>query len=289
MNTSHIPALTLVKAGAGAGKTYRIQQQLTEWIRQGQVRADRILAVTFTKAAANEMRERIRLNLLQHGMVEDANRVQQASISTIHGFGFSLIEGFAYEKGLSPTPRQLSEAEENQLIRQALHQVEAISPLLNHLERYGYTLRMRGTEYVDGATQLKNAIVAVIGKLRALGKGIDEHRDGKSADDAQYLLTQARNTLTEAYGHTGKASTLNNALWVAIQALREKYPDKEVLQGEWGSNAESRNFIEHAYKASSEQIAADWSLWLALQTISAPKIVGKSKEHPDAQLALAIW
>lgn len=287
MSESTLAPLSVVKAGAGAGKTYRIQQQLTDWIRHGTIRADRILAVTFTHAAANELRERIRLALLKDGLVEAANLVQQSTINTIHGFGFEILGSFAYEQGLSPTPRQLTEAEENQLIRQALHHVEAITSILDALPAYGYTGGYAKNAYQDGATQLKNRILQVIHKLRLLGQGLDE-----DPNTTAQLLQQAQSELTTAYGPTRGADTLNQALWQAILAVRQHFPDQATLEGEWASNDATRQFVRAIYEASAEQLTHDWTLWTALQTIAtAPKISNPNKEteHPQASLARAVW
>ena len=67
-----LPPLTIIPAGAGSGKTYTIQQQLGEWVVKGLVAPERIVAVTFTEAAAAELRERIRAKLLSLGRLEDA-------------------------------------------------------------------------------------------------------------------------------------------------------------------------------------------------------------------------
>ena len=93
-NPAVLPARknTLVKAGAGAGKTYTVQSTLADWVKQGQVKADRILAVTFTTDAANEMRERIRLSLLKEGLMKEAQLLQKSTISTIHAFGLEIYE-----------------------------------------------------------------------------------------------------------------------------------------------------------------------------------------------------
>ena len=123
--------LSLIKAGAGAGKTYHIQKTLTEWVKNNKISTDRILAVTFTKTAANELKERIRIALLQGGLYKESQDLQQATISTIHGFGLEIVEQFSYENGSSPSPRQLTEAEENILIRLSLTQVEKIIIILN--------------------------------------------------------------------------------------------------------------------------------------------------------------
>ena len=45
-----LPPLTVIPAGAGSGKTYTLQQQLGQWVEQGQAAPERIVAVTFTEA-----------------------------------------------------------------------------------------------------------------------------------------------------------------------------------------------------------------------------------------------
>ena len=94
--------LTIVPAGAGAGKTHRIQTQLTDWVQRGLVRPDRILAVTFTEAAAAELSGRIRQSLLSAGMVEAAMAVERAYVSTIHSLGLRLMTEHAFAAGATP-------------------------------------------------------------------------------------------------------------------------------------------------------------------------------------------
>ena len=48
--------LTLVPAGAGSGKTHRIEQELAGLVERGQVGASRILAVTTAPMSAPSMR-----------------------------------------------------------------------------------------------------------------------------------------------------------------------------------------------------------------------------------------
>ena len=73
-----LPPLTIIPAGAGSGKTYTLQKQLGEGVAEGKVKPERIVAVTFTEAAAAELKERIGAQLLELGRVEDALRLEEA-------------------------------------------------------------------------------------------------------------------------------------------------------------------------------------------------------------------
>ena len=65
-----------IVAGAGSGKTRVLTMRIVHLIEEENVYPNKILAITFTNKAANEMKERIR-QMLQ-------NEVTQPWISTIH-------------------------------------------------------------------------------------------------------------------------------------------------------------------------------------------------------------
>jgi ATP-dependent helicase/nuclease subunit A len=285
LNTPY-QALSLIKAGAGAGKTYHIQKTLTEWIEQGKVSANRILAVTFTNAAANEMKERIRLALIEQGLMSHAKNLSNATISTIHGFGTELIHKYAFEQGLSPKPKQLSEVEQKVLISFALSEVEAIVPLMNNLQNFGYELKQSKGDWVDPAEVLRGDVLAVIKLLRNLSTNVDLTRTEK-------ILKQAKEAITAVYHCSpSSAESLNNALWQAIAAVRNKFTQEE-LNNEWGTNKATRDFVKAIYKTTEEKLKNDWAVWIALQTIeTAPRIFNKRTGHivhDDGQLAIDIW
>ena len=277
--------ITLIKAGAGAGKTYTIQKQLTEWVRNGHIAPQRILAVTFTKAAASEMRQRIRVDLMQEGLIEQANLVKEATINTIHAFGREILERFAWEQGFSPEPRQLTEHEQQLLMSLALNQITAVQPLIDNLEQYGYTGGYSGDKFIGPAEQLKKTMLDITNHLRALGKG------GTGDDqEASALVTKAQEIVSGLYGATAEGQSPQDHLWAAIEAVKAEYPDKEALRHEWASNKETRRFVDAIYETTPERLGHDWSLWKKLQEVKGPQIKNERKgDHEHAHLAEAIW
>ncbi|KXS55527.1 MAG: exodeoxyribonuclease V subunit beta [Marinobacter sp. T13-3] len=277
--------LTLIKAGAGAGKTYTIQSTLADWVKQGIVKADRVLAVTFTNDAANEMRTRIRLALLKEGMMAEARLLQKSNISTIHAFGLEILKTFAYEAGKSPAPRQLTEQEQDFLLRKAMDQAQAIQPVLDDLEHYGYGGGFKGDDFQDADEQLTETILALINKLRSLGKGFSE-----TAGEAEALLRQAKDTIKTTYGHVQKdGAPYADQLWSAIEAVKTEYPDVTILRekGEWGNNGHTRAFVDNIYSATRERLDRDWKLWASLQFDDNLKKI--REKHPRADLAEPVW
>ena len=127
----------VVSAAAGAGKTSVLAERCASLVcdiePEHRCGVNELLVVTFTEAAAAEMRERIRARLLELGLLEDAIRLDQAFISTIHGFGLRLLTEYAFESGISPRPRLLNEDEEHTLIRLALartDQADVVTPVV---------------------------------------------------------------------------------------------------------------------------------------------------------------
>jgi ATP-dependent exoDNAse (exonuclease V) beta subunit len=94
--------LKIISAGAGSGKTYRLTRELVGLLRAGAARPQGIIATTFTRKAAAELQERVRLKLLEEGLSQEANALNNALIGTVHGLGVKLLRRFAYEAGVSP-------------------------------------------------------------------------------------------------------------------------------------------------------------------------------------------
>ncbi len=92
----------VISASAGSGKTSRLARHLAAEIREGRVRPEGVVAVTFTVKAAAELARRVREELLRHGKVDEARRLGAARIGTVHSVCGRLLSEFAFDLGLSP-------------------------------------------------------------------------------------------------------------------------------------------------------------------------------------------
>jgi len=119
----------LVVAGAGAGKTRTLVERCLAWLleEQNQGSVDEILMVTFTQAAAAEMRKRLRAGLEQAQarsgsarLAEQLALLETAQICTLHSFCFELVSQHFYELGLDPQLTILSNEESQVLARRTL-------------------------------------------------------------------------------------------------------------------------------------------------------------------------
>lgn len=95
-----------VSAGAGSGKTFTLTRRIL-WALSPESgpfmdHLDQVLAITFTKDAAAEIRERVRAALIAEGMDDEALAVDDAWISTIHGMCARILRAHALELGLDP-------------------------------------------------------------------------------------------------------------------------------------------------------------------------------------------
>jgi len=99
----------VIEAGAGAGKTYnlvRIVKRISEMAAKDQKGKKRdiskVLLVTFTNAAAMEMRQRLRELLEEEGSSESLQHLSKMQISTIHAFCHRAYADFGPSAGFPP-------------------------------------------------------------------------------------------------------------------------------------------------------------------------------------------
>ena len=125
-----------VAAGAGSGKTFTLTARLVHALSEGSATdggrylssIDEALVITFTDAAALEIKERVRQALRAAGeddphLREEALRVDGAWISTIHGMCSRILHRHAIELGIDPQFKVVDGSVADALLARALEEV----------------------------------------------------------------------------------------------------------------------------------------------------------------------
>ena len=104
----------VVDAGAGTGKTHTLVARIVSLVANGRLEIGALAAITFTEAAAAELRDRIRGGLDREATNPDTSNlsrdycriasdaIDEASIQTIHAFCGTLLRTFPLEASLPP-------------------------------------------------------------------------------------------------------------------------------------------------------------------------------------------
>ena len=125
-----IDETVIVEAAAGTGKTTELVNRILAVLREGRAEVREIVAVTFTEKAAGELKLRLRQGLeVERRKARDAaviRRVEQAvakleeaHVSTIHGFCADLLRERPVEARVDPLFRVLTEGQAERLFRDA--------------------------------------------------------------------------------------------------------------------------------------------------------------------------
>lgn len=115
----------LVAAAAGSGKTTVLVERVMQLVEEG-ANIDEMLIVTFTRAASSDMREKFRKRFREiAGMgvphaQEQLERLENASISTLHSFCTDVLRNHFEAAGVDPMFRIIDDAEDKQLTERAL-------------------------------------------------------------------------------------------------------------------------------------------------------------------------
>jgi len=159
---------TFVAAGAGSGKTRVLAERFAavilgepdEAARPGLLR--RVLLITFTDKAAGELGERVRRVLLERGHPELARAVDEAWISTIHGFCARIVRRHALELGIDPGFAVLVDPQTGVVRQQAFEEAaialaDADTDVAEVLETHG-------------VAEVRHAVALGLDQVRAMGR-----------------------------------------------------------------------------------------------------------------------
>lgn len=208
-----------VSAGAGSGKTFTLTRRIL-WALSPEsgpfiTSLDQVLAITFTKDAAAEIRERVRGALIEEGMAEAALAVDDAWISTIHGMCARILRAHALELGLDPEFSVIDESVSGPLMDRAVDTVIARSgtglqrlrawfPLVGEVDPSGF----------EAGVSARGLVRTLLEKASASRHGFDDIHLLRGSVDFSGLMDAYRSCL----GASAKAAETARVALDAIEA-----------------------------------------------------------------------
>ena len=226
------PGIRLLEASAGTGKTFALAQLVLRYVAEAELSLRQLLVVTFTDAAAAELRDRIgqRLQLalaclddpaleapdptlaqwlelqrpragsLRARLLLALEQLDAADITTIHGFCRRSLQRQALEAGLPPE-LQL-ESDNGTLVRQVAHDYwqRQVLPLKSTLLA-GLQQRLGGPERLESLLRQLDGDPAL--QLEPLPPEIDA--DGPLAPQLEALWAGAWCRFQRLWGDHGRA------------------------------------------------------------------------------------
>ncbi len=232
----------LVSAAAGSGKTRVLVERLMGYVEQGED-IDRFLVITFTNAAAAELRDRIAGAIHARLAQDPGNRrlrrsatlVYKAQICTIDAFCLDLLRQWGHLAGLDPDFRLCDKAEGEELRRRALEEVLE--------ERYaGMGGDPAFAALVDALAgerddrDLEEAVLAVHRQVQAQADPVGWLMRRKG----DFALPPGTGPEDTPWGRAllADAGELTDYWLDAMEALREEVRSDEVLEKNYGASLE---------------------------------------------------
>ena len=256
----------LVMAGAGTGKTHTLVERCLDCIGSERAALDQILVVTFTEAAAAEMKQRLRRVLEEKSrenpgdsfFAEQLALFDAAHIGTLHGFCFKLVREHFYELGLDPQPAVLDEGEARLLADESLE--EALQEQYEGRDEFAASVQSLIQTYGGARDE----------KIRSLVLRL--HHYAQTRPDAEGWLAE----------QIGKFSTKEPADWqkwllTAVQDWRDEWlPILENLKAGNEKAAELLGLVQRLQKKFSRELAAEVLEQIASADLTANYPKGKA-------------
>ncbi len=188
-----------VSAGPGSGKTVLLAERFRRRVEQG-VSPLRLLAITFTRQAANELRRRLALEF--SGSLGFRDEIERAQICTVGDFCAGLLRQYAIQAGLDPSFTILEPHEARSALREAAESaldsllqadpggVRSLLAALDTADFFGdladahESMRVTATNAREGAAARFSAGSDAFADLLAAARAIAEARlpDGEEND-----------------------------------------------------------------------------------------------------------
>lgn len=162
-----------VNAGAGTGKTKVLTERYVYILENGELKKNRevesIVAITFTKKAAQEMKERIREKIKNKFPLGNRWRryykdMEKANISTIHSFCANILRDNALEVNIDPMFTVLDDDEGDLLLEETI-----LNLLLKGIEEDKNIYNMIKIFNRDNLDRIVEEVKSIYYKIRSVG------------------------------------------------------------------------------------------------------------------------
>jgi ATP-dependent exoDNAse (exonuclease V) beta subunit len=253
--------ITFISAGAGSGKTHRLTELLYQELNEGEVRPSGVIATTFTKKAATELRERVREHLLKQGNFRLASAMGQARIGTVNSICGQLIARFAFEAGISTDQQVIEEVQAGVILGKAIDAV-LDGPGMSQLQT---TARRLGLEedWKEALQSLVNQVRSNDIPLAKVGGFAQQNADDllsyfpkpTAQDLDQDLLSAIQTALPaiDAAAQSGGKKNTNNYL-ALVRTFADSLKRGTTPWGEWAKL--SKESPEASLRDTIESIAS---------------------------------
>ncbi len=249
------PHGVFVDAGAGSGKTTVLVERYLRSITERNHLPSQVLAVTFTRRAAGELRERIRARLRGEGRADLIPLVEGGWIGTIHATCQRILVEFADQADVPPGLR-VADNVETVLLRDGAFD-RALAASLHELGDEGLRLVS-----AYGPERLREICTTLLVGARLRGRSPLAPTGSGSADDLAALVVELRAQATALAAADGEGSTVVKQRQTAIELLAllagtgEPFDLADLKEFKRGS-AEYKELIGATELAARDLLAAE--------------------------------
>ncbi len=202
----------LLAAGAGSGKTSVLVERFVRAVCEDHRAPERILAITFTERAAQELEQRVRARLLEVGADDAARALERGFIGTFHGFCARLLRANARAAAVEDEHFEILDERVSTRLRR-----RAFAGALEQFVRGGERTDAVNLIAAYGPDRARATVLEVFAHLRSRGQlmpqlpstqlplpGLERDPDSLDAQGARTLLLWSE--LLERFGERYQAA-----------------------------------------------------------------------------------
>lgn len=167
-----------VNAGAGSGKTRVLVDRYIYILENGNLiegkEIESIVAITFTKKASQEMKERIRQGIREkfpenEKWIRLYRDLEKANIGTIHSFCSRILRENPVESGVDPLFSIMDEYESDELLEETINEC-----IINSIEEDRKIYELIKSLNIDTLNRITETFMYLYKKIRNVGMSFDE-------------------------------------------------------------------------------------------------------------------